>query len=59
MEIATYVLCGLVAAAVIFFNVSGVLEDDSLIEELAEELIDEAIDQDLDLSPLSRESNDD
>jgi len=50
MTVALYIATGIMTGLIVFFNVTGFLDDDSLAEEVVEEVLDLALDIDVDLS---------
>jgi len=55
MNTAFIIVCSVLSCAIMFLNITGYLEEDSLAEELVEEVIEEIFDEEIDLSPNSHE----
>jgi hypothetical protein len=55
MNTLIFSLIFVVSGVVVYLNTSGVLDDDSILEEVLEEALEHYLDDDVDLSPDSDE----
>ena len=56
MNILLWSLCIVLGGSVVYLNLTGVLKQDSQVEEAVEDVIEELVDVEIDLSPFSKES---